>query len=134
METVTRQLIEIEVQSARAFNNEDLDTVLKFYDPDAFSGFSSTRYDRIHSLKDLRKTFEFYLHEAEKVEYSISKPEVQVHGGAAVVTFYWEVKLRGKKLKRTFRGRGTHVFIQEEGRWRIVHEHFSKAVRGKGEE
>lgn len=134
MEEVARQLIEMEEQAARAFNRRDLERILEFFDPESFSGFSSTKFDRIHGLKDLRKTFEFYLGEAEQVDYSIAKPEVQVYGGAAVVTFYWQVKLRGKKLKQTLRGRATHVYIREEDRWRIVHEHFSKAVRGKGEE
>jgi len=134
MEEVARQLIEMEEQAARAFNRGDLDTILTFFHPQEFSGFSSTKYDRIHGLRELRKTFEFYLGEAEGVHYAISKPEVQLYGGAAVVTFYWEVRLRGKKLRETLHGRATHVYIEQEDRWRVVHEHFSKAVRGKGVE
>lgn len=134
MEEVARQLVEMEVQAAHAFNRGDLDRILECFDPDSFSGFSSTRYDRIRGLRALRRTFEFYRAEAENVDYTISRPEVQVHGGAAVVTFYWEVRLRGKKIRQTLHGRATHVYIQEQGRWRIVHEHFSKAVRGKGQE
>ncbi len=134
METVTRELIEMEVQAARAFNRGDLQGVLHFFEPEEFTGFSSTQYDRIHGLKDLRRTFEFYLREATDVEYSIARPEVQVFGGSAVVTFYWEVKLRGPKIRENIHGRATHVYVQQEGRWRIVHEHFSKAVRGKGSE
>jgi len=134
METVTRELIEMEVQAARAFNRGDLTDLLATFNPDSFTGFSSIRYDRIHGLKDLRRTFEFYLDEAEEVDYSISTPEVQVHGGCAVVTFYWQVKLRGPKTRETIKGRGTHVYIQEENRWKIVHEHFSKPHRGKGDE
>lgn len=134
MEEIARQLIEMEEQAARAFNRRDLDRILEFFDPESFEGFSSTRYERIHGLKELRKTFEFYLSEAESVEYGISKPMVNVFGGSAVVTFYWQVKLRGKKIKQNIHGRGTHVYIQEQGRWRVVHEHYSKSHRGEGDE
>lgn len=134
METVTRELLEMEVQAARAFNRGDIDDILTMFDPDSFTGFSSTKYDRIRGLKDLRRTFQFYCDEADELDYSISKPEVQVFGGSAVVTFYWQVRLRGSKIRETIRGRGTHVYIQEEGRWKVVHEHFSKSHRGKGDE
>lgn len=68
------------------------------------------------------------------VDYSISKPEVRIFGGCAVVTFYRQVSLRGPKIRETIKGRGTHVYVQEEGHWRIVHEDFSKSHRGKGDE
>lgn len=134
MEAIVRELIEKEVQAARAFNRGDLNDVLAVFDTESFTGFSSTRFDRIHGLRDLKRTFEFYQKEADEIDYSISKPEVQVHGGCAVVTFYWHVKLRGAKLNETIKGRGTHVYVQEEGQWRVVHEHFSKSHRGRGDE
>ena len=134
MEDIARHLAEIEKRSAEHFNRGELDRILEYYDPD-FVGFSSTKRDRIHGLKSLKKTFEFYRREAERVEYSISKPEVLVFGGAAIVTFYWEVKLvhtPGGKRKQVVKGRGTHVFVQEAGRWKIMHEHFSKATHEPG--
>ncbi len=134
MESATRELIEMEVQAARAFNRGDLETILGMFDPDGFTGFSSTKYDRIHGLRELRRTFEFYMAEAEDLDYSISRPEVQVFGGSAVVTFYWQVKLRGPKIRETIKGRGTHLYVLEEGKWRVVHEHFSKSHRGRGDE
>lgn len=134
MESVTRELIEMEVQAARAFNRGDLETILGMFDPGDFTGFSSTKYDRIRGPRELRRTFEFYMGQAEDLDYSIGKPEVQVFGGSAVVTFYWQVKLRGPKIRETIKGRGTHVYVQEEGKWRVVHEHFSKSHRGRGDE
>ena len=134
MEALAKHLVEIEKRSATHFNRGELEAILEHFDPD-FTGFSSTRRDRISGLRALRRTFEFYRHEAERVEYSISKPEVRAFGGAAVVTFYWEVKLLGTrsgKRRQVIRGRGTHVFVQELGRWKIVHEHFSKATHGPG--
>ena len=134
MQTVAQELIAMEERAASAFNRRDLDAILQFFDPEEFTGFSSTRHERIRGLRSLRKTFEFYLSEAEKVDYSISKPEVQLYGGCGIVTFYWEVRLRARKIKQNLQGRATHVYIEEEGRWRVVHEHYSKAVRGKGSE
>lgn len=134
MEETAKQLVEIEKRSAEHFNRGELDAILADYDPD-FVGFSSTRRERIHGLNSLRKTFEYYRREAERVEYSIGRPEVLLLGGTAVVTFYWEVKMRstrGGKRRQVIKGRGTHVFAQEAGRWKIVHEHFSKATHGPG--
>lgn len=134
METVAHQLIEMERQGARAFNRKDIDAILAGYDSRSFTGFSSTRYERISGLRDLRRTFEFYVNEAEEVDYSVSKPKVQTWGKCAVLSFYWQVKLRGARFQETIKGRGTHVYVQERGRWKVVHEHFSKSHRGPGDE
>jgi ketosteroid isomerase-like protein len=133
VEEIAQRLIEMENEMARAFNQRDLDRILALFDAGQFSGFSSTKYDRIRGLKALRKTFEYYLSEANRVSYSVRRPEVQVFGSTAVVTFYWQVKLSGG-LDQTIAGRGTHVYARQGRQWRVVHEHFSKAVRGKGDE
>jgi len=47
-----------------------------------------------------------------------------VLGDTAVASFYWKVTLGPD---RKVEGRGTHVLAKRGGKWRIVHEHFSRA-------
>jgi len=57
-----------------------------------------------------------------KIGGPVQQPQVQVNGGVAMATFYWEVDLgRGRRIH----GSGTHVFVRRGKDWRVVHEHFS---------
>lgn len=126
MQTVTSQLLELEEQQAAAFNNGDLDSLLEYFYPD-FVGFSSTKHERIAGLQALKQTFQYYLEEADQMEYHYSEPTVQVFGDTAITTFYWTVTLTSNGHTQEVKGRGSHVYSKIDDQWKIVHEHFSRA-------
>ena len=57
----------------------------------------------------------------------MSDVEAKVYGDAAIVTFYWVVRLTSKGKTQSVHGRGTHVYVLKGDQWKIVHEHFSRA-------
>ena len=120
---IRKQILRAEREHARAFNRGDVRGAMLMFHKD-FVGFSSTRHARIHGLSALKKTFLYYLKRAPKMFYHIEQPRVHSSGSTAVATFYWTVGL-GKG--RSVRGRGTHVFARAGKKWRVVHEHFSRA-------
>jgi len=126
MKPVSPQIIDLEEKQVVAFNEGNIDEILNFFYPDIV-GFSSTKHERISGLQAMRETFEYYLHGAEKMEYSISEPTVQVFGDTAIMTFYWLVTLIDGEKKQEVRGRGSHVYARVNDDWKIVHEHFSRA-------
>lgn len=126
MQTVTPQLIDLEERQAEAFNSGKVNKLLDFFYPDIV-GFSSTKYERISGLDAMQATFDFYLHEADKMEYHLSEPTVQAFGDTAITTFYWTVNLTQNGHSQEIKGRGSHVYAKMDGEWKIVHEHFSRA-------
>ena len=75
----------------------------------------------------MQRTFRYYLDSSNRVRYTIEQPEVHVFGPTAVATFYWTVELGTGRPRHTIMGRGSHVFVEKDGKWVIVHEHFSRA-------
>ena len=126
MKTISPIILELEEAQVKAFNDGDLDKIMDFFYPDIV-GFSSTKHERISGLQAMRQTFEYYLSEADKIDYSIKEPTVQVFGDAAIITFYWTVIIHAKKSENKVEGRGSHVYAKIDGDWKLVHEHFSRA-------
>ena len=126
MQSIEKEITGLEQKQVEAFNRGEVDKILTFFDAELV-GFSSTRHERVVGLAALRKTFEYYLEQADKVEYSISEPAVQVFGDTAILTFNWLVTLVKGKKRQEIKGRGSHVFHKIDGEWTIVHEHFSRA-------
>ena len=117
------QVLLLERRQARAINRGNVRAAIKMFGK-GFVGFFSTQHKRIRGLAALARTFQYYLKSAPKMTYRIQQPQVQINGGVAVATFYWEVGLgRGRRIH----GRGTHVFVRRGEDWRVVHEHFSRA-------
>lgn len=126
MSNLLNELVDIEKKCAESFNKKDISTILTYFSDD-ISGFSSTYHDRFQGKDELRKTFEYYLSEAEQVTYEIMEPSVTVAGDTAILSFYWRVTLKTGKRRLEIPGRGTHVYHRQMGKWLIVHEHFSRA-------
>jgi len=126
MSQILEELIGIEEKCAEAFNKKKLDELLGYFSDD-ISGFSSTDYDRFMGKAELKKTFEYYLAEADTLSYEIFDPSASQFGDTAILSFYWRVILKTGSKRLEIPGRGTHVFYQKAGNWQIVHEHFSRA-------
>ncbi len=126
MPAILDELIDIEKKCAKAFNQNDIETILKYFSDD-ISGFSSTEHDRFSTKEELRKTFEYYLSEADEVTYDIMEPSVVQYDDTAVLSFYWRVTLKTGHKRVEIPGRGTHVYHLVNNTWKIIHEHFSRA-------
>lgn len=126
MSKIERAILAIEKKQAAAFNQGDLKTVLDMFDKHIVC-FSSTQHERVTGRAGLRRTFDYYLKEADKVQYRIIEPVVQVYGDTAITSFYWTVTLTSGTKRHKIEGRGSHVLVNEKGTWKIVHEHFSRA-------
>lgn len=128
MAEIEKQILKIEDDIAAAFNRRDVAGIAVFFD-EALTGFSSTKHERLRGVEALRNTFNFYLQQSEKVEYALDEIKVQHFGQVAISTFYWSVTLSSKNGEREIHGRGSHVFAEKDGTWKIVHEHFSRSHR-----
>jgi len=126
MADVLKELVGIEEECAKAFNQREIETLLSYFSDDIL-GFSSTKHDRFSGKDELRQTFEYYLSEAEEVTYQITEPQATDLGDVAVLSFYWKVILKTGEKVNEIPGRGSHVFRRINGEWKIVHEHFSRA-------
>jgi ketosteroid isomerase-like protein len=126
MDTFEKEVVHIEKSIVKYFNQKNINEILNFFMKD-FTGFSSTRHDRLTNVGQLKKTFLYYLQEGDKVTYSINGLKVHIYGEFALATFYWKVNIRKKRKVKYVNGRGSHLFLLQDDRWKIVHEHYSKA-------
>ena len=126
MDTFEKAVVNIEKSIVKYFNQKNIKGILDFF-VKGFTGFSSTRQERLTSLAQLKQTYLYYLKEGDKVTYSINGLKVHIYGEFALATFYWKVSIRKKGKVRNVTGRASHVFVMQEDTWKIVHEHFSKA-------
>lgn len=125
MASTVQTILAIEKKMVRDFNAGEIDRVLAHFHPGVV-GFSSTQRERISGRAAMRRTFAYYRQASSRMKYGISKPRVQVFGDTAVATFYWTVELGRGRSRHMIEGRGSHVFAQRNGKWEIVHEHFSR--------
>ncbi len=126
MTSILKELVDIEKKCAEAFNQKNIKAIMEYFSEE-ISGFSSTEHDRFQGKKELKKTFEYYLGEAQTVTYDIIDPSVSQFGETSILSFYWRVTLVTGKKRVEIPGRGTHVYHHIKGNWKIVHEHFSRA-------
>ena len=126
MPSAAQVILKIEKAMVRDFNAGKRDALLAHFHPRVV-GFSSTRQERITGRAAMRKTFDYYYQASPHLKFHIAKPQVHVFGEVAVATFYWTVELGTGRPRHAIHGRGSHVFAQHEGKWLIVHEHFSRA-------
>jgi uncharacterized protein (TIGR02246 family) len=129
MTKIERAILDVEKKQAAAFNQGDLKAILESFAPTVVC-FSSTQHERVTGRAAMRRTFEYYLKQAEKVQYKITEPVIQIHGDTAIVSFYWTATLTSGSKRQTIEGRGSHVMRHHKGSWQIVHEHFSRAHHG----
>jgi ketosteroid isomerase-like protein len=126
MDIFEKTIVNIEKSIVTYFNEKNIGAILGLFVKD-FTGFSSTRYERLNGLTQLKNTYIFYLKAGDKVTYSINGLKVRILGESAFATFYWKVDIRKKKKRSSITGRGSHVYLMQDDSWKIVHEHYSKA-------
>jgi ketosteroid isomerase-like protein len=88
-----------------------------------FDTGTAQRIDGIESLRQLYASREGKI----KIErYEMLNPKVQIHGDTAVLTFNLVDHIRSPEgsLKKTY-WNATEVYCRIDGRWRIIHTHWS---------
>ena len=126
MASPVQAILAIEKEMVRDFNSGKIAGLLNHFHPRVV-GFSSTKQERITGRGAMRKTFDYYRHASGRMKYEIAQPKVQVFDDTAIATFTWTVELGTGHPRHVIRGRGSHVFARQGGKWQIVHEHFSRA-------
>ena len=126
MASATQQILEVEKAMVREFNAGDIESVLAHFHPHVI-GFSSTQQERVSGLGGMKKTFNYYHQASTHMKYRIAEPKVQLFGDTAIATFHWTVELGTGRPRHLIKGRGSHVLTHQDGKWLIVHEHFSRA-------
>ena len=126
MASATLEILEVEKAMVREFNAGDVGGVLSHFHPRVI-GFSSTQQERVSGLAGMKKTFNYYHQATTHMKYRIAEPKVQLFGDTAIATFHWTVELGKGRPRHIIKGRGSHVLRHQDGKWLIVHEHFSRA-------
>lgn len=126
MNALEQKIRQIESEIADAFNRGEIDEIMDYFD-DELIGFSSTKHVRLRGEEAMRRTFAYYLKHAEIMKFELDGVEVNSYGPVAVSTFYWSIFLKSENTEHEVAGRGSHVFVDRDGEWKIVHEHFSRA-------
>ncbi len=126
MASALQEILGVEKAMVREFNAGDMQSLLAHFHP-RLIGFSSTQQERVSGLGAMKRTFNYYHQASSHMKYQIAEPKVQLFGDTAIATFYWTVELGKGHPRHLIKGRGSHVLTHQDGKWLIVHEHFSRA-------
>ena len=59
------------------------------------------------------------------VHTEMHQPEVTVRGDVAWITYYWTDSGFANGERFTSRGKSTRIFVKEDGRWLVIHGHYT---------
>lgn len=107
-------------------NSRDFDQVAPMIADNAVYWFNDGEFE---GLDAIRRAFEMTWNTIEHERYAIEDVQWVVVGDRAAVCIYQfrsEGFVRGRPFSAI--GRGTNVFALIDGRWKIVHEHLSRAA------
>jgi len=116
------EIIALEKAMLDRWGTGDTDSFLELAAPD-ITYFDPSMEKRL----DGREAFEKFLAPLKGTfrvpRYEIIDPKVQVYGGAAVLSY--NMIDYDETGKNTFRMNVTEVYARHDGRWALVHSHFS---------
>jgi ketosteroid isomerase-like protein len=117
---VTRVLDEI----YKSAQTKDIDLLSSFhaYGP-KFTDFKGGE-SRANSDKNEQNEREFFTTHSD-FKYDIQDLKVNVFGDVAIATFHGAFEANKGDQHLSFQRQGTLVFVNTEGSWKIIHEHFS---------
>jgi len=118
-----REVLDVLVHGARAWNAGDLDDFVSDYLPDSNTTFI-TKTGVLHGIAAIRGVYAArFAPGAQRDSLHFQGVEVDVLGPDVVNTIAWYVLMRGDSI--TARGPTSLVMRRVNGRWRIVHDHSS---------
>ncbi|WP_235890671.1 YybH family protein [Martelella alba] len=117
---------EVMVAYGRDINLHDFDRIAGLISADATFWFTDGTH---HGLHDIRAAFETNWRQLEKEIYGLQDLAWVARGrfsACCTYRFFWTAEINGNKIAGG--GLGTTVLRREDdGLWRIIHEHLSKA-------
>lgn len=66
-----------------------------------------------------------YLRRARAVHTEMHQPRVVVRGDVAWITYYWTDSGTIDGQRFTSRGKSTRIFVKENGKWLVIHGHYT---------
>jgi ParB family chromosome partitioning protein len=81
---------------------------------------------RYESSGAFDKERDWFYEIAPYLEAKISNVRIQFFGKVSLATLYVDYNPRVSEKKYRMRGRGSVLFLKEQGSWKIIHEHWSK--------
>ncbi|MFJ3673376.1 YybH family protein [Streptomyces sp. NPDC090106] len=107
----------------RANNSHKISRVMPFIAEDAVYWFSDGSHRGIEEIRSaIEKTFTKILDEVYEIR-DLEWPVVTADVAVCRYRFTWSGVVDGEQ--RSGQGRGTNLIVQQEGGWRMLHEHLS---------
>ncbi len=124
--TESAQIIAMERAALDRWGNGDPQGYLEIMAPEV-TYFDPTQDTRVDGLASLRDLLEPWTGKIWIDSYQMVNPVVQVHGDAAILTFNLvNYRKAADGSEQPFlRWNSTEVYSRIDGRWRIVHSHWS---------
>ncbi len=107
-----------------AIENGDLERYASHLHPDFTSFGESDVYLNSGKQYEVRNIGD-YLQRAHGVHTEMHQPEVTVIGTVAWITYYWTDSGYVEGARFISRGKSTRIFVKEDGRWLVVHGHYT---------
>jgi len=120
-------ILDIERSIWEAFRKGDLTPIEQYFSEDVSVLEGASAY-RMSGKVDVLRAYRALLKNVKIENYQILDPKVNVHGGTAVLSYYYTESLRTQGMPVTESGKITTVYAREDGEWRVVHHHSSVNV------
>ena len=130
MQAEADAILKIERDAWEAAKNKNIDAFSDYFTEDA-SMFGEGQAYRIRGKADLMRAMEAWINQHDLASYQMLDPQVQVVGNTALLTYYFSVSgtTGGKNFSHS--GKISMVYVKQEGKWRVLHEHSSATGSGR---
>ena len=111
-------------QYIEATNTHNFDNVEKLLHENVFYWFTNKSCT---TLEEVRAFFENAWDTIKEEVYAAKDVQwisVDEHTATCLYTFHFEGYMNGEFVSGS--GRATNVFVKEEGKWKLIHEHLSR--------
>jgi uncharacterized protein (TIGR02246 family) len=131
MQAEADAILKIERDAWEAVKNKNLDALSDYFTEDA-SMFGEGQAYRIRGKADLMRAMEAWVNQTDLTSYQMLDPQVQVLGNTALLTYYFSVSGTSGGNNFTQSGKISMVYVKQDGKWRVLHEHSSATGPGRG--
>ncbi len=117
-------ILKIERDAWEAVKNKNIDAFSDYFAEDA-SMFGEGQAYRIRGKADLMRAMEAWLNQHDLTSYQMLDPQVQILGNTALLTYYFSVSGTSGGKNFSHSGKISMVYLKQDGKWRVLHEHSS---------
>ena len=130
MQAEADTILRIERDAWEAVKNKNIDALSDYFTDDA-SMFGEGQAYRIRGKADLLRAMADWINRTDLTSYQMLDPQVQVLGNTALLTYYFSVSGTSGGREFTQSGKISMVYVKQDGKWRVLHEHSSAAGSGR---